>query len=413
MKTKLAEAISLAERSQTVVPPPNLPDLFLGLAKPVSVNSWRTKCRPKIIEMFSDNVYGHFPKGSFRMSDEAVEASSWSLNCKTFLRQMKLRVETDAGSHSMDLLLFLPKLANEPVPVFLGLNFHGNHTVHPAPQIHLPQSWVRNTHITGATQNQAIAGSRGCMARRWPVDRIIDQGCGLATIYCGDIAPDNAYQWQNGIVRLFRDPEQPRCAKEWGAVAAWAWGLQRGLDSLRKDPSVDPAAITVFGHSRLGKAALWAGATDERFAAVISNNSGCAGASLARRKIGETVQKINATFPHWFCPAYQTFGDAEERLPVDQHMLIALFAPRPAYIASASEDDWADPVGEFLATRLATPAYEIFGHMGLATETMPPCSLSIGKRIAYHIRSGQHDLLEEDWGYFLQFIKKHHPKRVV
>lgn len=389
---------------------PPLPELISDdPSQPVDNGYWIQQRRPWLMEKFSDLVYGRYPESAFRLRFKNNGPALCELDQNTVMRQVQMVVETARGSHTMELLLFLPKQATGPVPVFIGLNFHGNHTVHPDPRIQLPQSWVRNNEDAGVSDNQANPSGRGCMSRRWPIETIIGHGYGLATIYCGDAAPDHDDLWQNGIARLFRDLDQPRPANDWGAIAVWAWALQRGMDFLRKQPEVDPARIAVFGHSRLGKAALWAGASDERFFLTISNNSGCGGAALSRRRLGETISKINATFPHWFCPAFHQFNDAEDRLPVDQHMLIALMAPRPVYIASASKDTWADPGGEFLAACHASPAYEIFGQKGLHLQQMPACSTSVGDCIGYHIREGSHDLLVEDWNHFLQFIKKHHP----
>lgn len=389
---------------------PPLPELVPdGASRTVEDVYWIKERRPWIIERFSNLVYGRFPGAAFQLTFNNIGSAVCELDPNTMMRQVQIVVETAMGSHTMGLLLFLPKQAVGPVPVFIGLNFHGNHTVHPDTRIQLPQLWVRNNDEVGVGDNKANTSGRGSMSRRWPIEAIINHGFGLATLYCGDAAPDHEDIWQSGVARLFRNVETPRPANDWGAIGVWAWALQRGMDYLQKQPEVDPGRIAVIGHSRLGKAALWAGATDERFAVTISNNSGCGGAALSRRRMGETIRRINETFPHWFCPAFHQFNDGEDRSPVDQHMLIALMAPRPVYIASASKDLWADPGGEFLAAREASPAYEIFGRKGLGLREMPACSTSVGDCIGYHIRQGSHDLLVEDWNHFLQFIKKHHP----
>jgi hypothetical protein len=320
---------------------------------------------------------------------------------------------TENGGPHLDVLLILPVGRKGPAPVFVSLDFGGNQSVAAFPSILMPEPdiWFRNDQKAGYSENKATEQSRGSSERRWPLAEIIARGYGVATAYYGDTEPDRADGFDASVRKLFLKPGQDKPAEDdWGAIGAWAWGMSRMADFLATVPEVNSKKLAVLGHSRLGKTALWAGAQDERFGIVISNCSGCGGAALSKRIFGETVGIINRAFPHWFCTNFKKYDDNEGALPVDQHELIALVAPRPVYIASATEDLWADPKGEFLGGKLAEPVYALFGKAGLGMSEPPPAEKSVGDFIGYHVRTGKHDILLFDWEQYMNFADKHWSK---
>jgi hypothetical protein len=363
--------------------------------------------RAEILELFASQQFGRMPSKTLPCKVSLVEEGD---ACDGKARRQQLRICFDEATHTgMNLLVYRPKNATGPVPAFLGLNFHGNHTVLDDPAIILNDGWFRNNADYGVDDHRAKDAGRGKASEAWSVDYIIEQGFALATAYYGDIDPDIDDGFHNGIHPLFQAADwNGRAPDEWGSIGAWAWGLSRGLDAIASHcPAIDAQRVAVIGHSRLGKTALWAAANDQRFAMLISVQAGCGGGALARRRFGETIWRITTAFPHWFCLNYNRYQNAEETMPFDQHMLLALAAPRPAYISSAAEDLWADPKGEFLALKHAEEAYALFAKQGLGRDLLPPLNTPIGDSLGYHIRPGKHAVTRYDWEAYLAFAKKH------
>lgn len=407
-RVSAAEVIPTNE-DESKVPPYTLPDpLIFADGKPVkTAAAWR-KRRAEILELYRTDVYGRTPKGLSREKATVVSVDTHALGGLATRKLIRVPLTKDLHGPAMDVLFYLPNNATKPVPAFVGYNFNGNHAVTLDPGVPLARSWIENRRENHITNNVANEVSRGCEAAAWPIERILARGYALATIYYGDVEPDFNGGWKQGLRgAVAKDGANHVFAPdEWGAIGAWAWGLSRALDYLETDATVDAKRVAVIGHSRLGKTSLWAGAQDERFALVIANESGEGGAALARRWFGETVWRINTSFPHWFCGRFKDYNQNVPALPVDQHELIALSAPRPVYVASAEEDRWADPRGEFLATKHAAPVYALLGKPGLGVADLPPLNTPVGGTLGYHIRTGKHALTAYDWEQYLDFADR-------
>jgi hypothetical protein len=343
-------------------------------------DAWRAR-RGELLELFRAHVYGRAPGRPDRLRFEVIEEDPRAMDGAATLRRVAVLSEHAGRAHRFELTLFLPNARPGRAPVFLLLN-------------------NRPAANTDPTRRERSAF--------WPAEEMIARGYGIAALQNDELAPDDRERFAEGVVRLFEGaPRGARPADAWGALAAWAWGASRAMDYLETDARVDARSVAVVGHSRGGKAALWAGAQDERFALVVSNESGEGGAALSRRLYGETVARITAAFPHWFAPRYAEYAGREAALPVDQHMLLALVAPRALYVASADEDLWADPRGEFLSLAHASPAWAPWGEPPVRDGDMPPLGrpLVVGRR-GYHVRPGGHDLTRFDWERFADFADR-------
>ncbi len=367
--------------------------------------TWRNQRRGELLNLFQSRMYGRSPGASTNFQFEVTDVDTNALGGKAIRKQVLLRM----FGVPVHLLVYLPAHATNPVPVFVIENFGGNHSLEPDPRIKIYERWTVDRKTLTGKISGPDESTRGKASKDWPLEMILSRGYAVATMPREDIEPDFADGWIHGIrgAWLKQSGRTTLAPDDWGAIGAWAFGLSRALDYLETDSSIDAKRAIAIGHSRLGKTALWAGALDERFAMVIANNSGEGGAALARRRSGETTALINKTFPHWFCANFKQYNDREDKLPFDQHELIALIAPRPVYVGSAKDDLWADPLGEFLGAKGAEPVYLLLGKPGLGVDKMPAENHPVGETIGYHIRSGGHSITPYDWKQYLNFADRH------
>ena len=385
-----------------------LPDplvMFDG-SQVTSAGQWRNDRRPELISLFQHYMYGVPPQAPDNFSYTVDYTDRQKLGGKATLKLVTLRFGPPETS-PVSLMLIVPNNREGPAPVFIGLNFAGNHTLTDFPEVPLTKAWVNNRYTRG-TDNRAHDDQRGISASGWPFEMVIDRGYAVATIYAGEISPDYDGGFMEGVHRGYYAEGQIKPEKcEWGLISAWAWGLQRGVDYIMQDNDLDNNGIVSIGHSRLGKTAMLAGALDERIDIIIPLQSGCGGTAPSRSEVGESVERINSSFPHWFNDIFKEFGDQVERLPFDQHSLIALAAPRPVLLSNATEDEWADPVGQFNMLVAATPVYELHGKEGMKTSFFPEENVLIDSRLGYFIRPGRHSMTVADWNAWLDFCDIH------
>ena len=372
------------------IPRYDLPDpLVTAEGKPVTTaDQWRNIRRPQILSLFANFIYGAVPvpPDPIAQTYHVIKEDKSFMGGKVTKLDVSIRFKNRKGTAQTHIIIFIPNHASKPVPAFMMMSFDN------------PRGG----------SFQLSSSRKGHLRNGVPLGLLADQGYAYISVYHGNLVGHNEVSFGGGIHKLFfRDGQSFPKAHEWGVLAANAWTGMRALDYLETNDRVDANRVAVMGHSKMGKATLWAAAQDQRFAMAISAQSGCGGAALWRRKYGETMAKLNR-FPHWLCINARKFNDREDDLPVDQHMLLSLIAPRPVYVASGTADTWADPHGEFQSANHAAPVYRLLGKKPLAvTELPPPNQPLLNGDIGYHLRTGGHSVDPYDWKQFIQFANRH------
>lgn len=387
-----------------------LPDpLRLNDGKTVSnAKTWWTKRRPQIVKLFETQQYGIAPG---RPKDESfkVAEKGTAFDGKAIRKQVTITLSKDPSWPQIHLLVFLPAAAKKPVPMYFTISFAPNQCVTDDPAIIPGEIW------SPRTKTKEMPPKRYCFFGRVPVERLLDAGYGVASFYYGDVDPDFIGGFKLGIREKYLKPGQTERAPDaWGSIAAWAWGMSRVEDYFETDPQIDAKRVAIQGVSRLGKTVMWAGAHDQRFAAVIASCSGEGGAALSHRDYGETIAHLTAPtrYPYQFAANYAKWGGFPDKAPMDANMLVALVAPRPLLLQTGSTDYWSDPKGEFLAEVAAAPVYKLLGAEPLGTDVWPAPKTPILHDEAYYMHEGGHGMVPSDWDIYLEFLKMHlHPEQ--
>jgi hypothetical protein len=357
-------------------------------------------------------MYGDLPPKPDKIEFHTGLVDKNFLDGKATLRLVTIGFGS-ADAPRIDLMLVVPNGRKRPAPAFLAMNFCGNHAITADPRIPLTRGWLYNT-CKGCTNYRATDAARGGQAQDWPIEEIIGRGYALASFCSSDVDSDRAdvsdgvWAWlaKQRTGSTTNPPTHHR-----GCIAGWAWGFHRCVDYLVTDRDIDARRIAAVGHSRNGKTALLAAAFDERIALAIPHQAGCGGTAPSRGKIGESVKQINDRFPHWFNAEFKNFNEQPEKLPFDQHCLVALMAPRPVLFSNAQEDQWANPSGQFEVLRAAEPVYRFLKAGGLDARQMPELGKLVKSKLGYYIRAGKHSMTKEDWMIFLDFADAHFEKR--
>jgi hypothetical protein len=387
--------------SQTALPDP----LLMLDGRPVTSRAqWVKERRPELKALFEHYMYGTIPPKPTRAVTRNLGEYHDFLGGKATLKLVRLETGP-AKAPRIDLMLVMPNGRPSPAPVFLAMDFCGNHALTADPRVPLARSWM-GSGCKGCTNNAATEAARGSQAADWPLAEIVGRGFALAAFYSGDVdsdrkeVSDGIYAWLAG-----GDPARNNPTNR-GTIAAWAWGYYRCVDYLVTEPGVDAHRIAALGHSRNGKTALLAAAFDERIAIAFPHQAGCGGSAPSRGKTGESVKAINHHFPHWFNAQFKQFNDAPERLPFDQNCLAALCAPRPVLFSAAEGDQWANPAGQFQVLQAADPVYRLLGSEGLAVQEIPPRDQLVDSPLGFYVREGKHSMTTNDWNVFMNFADR-------
>ena len=383
-----------------------LPDLLtLQNGKPVTTaKQWYRQRRPEVLRIVEENQYGRWPARKPKVSYEIDE--DLGFGGTAVRKQVTLRFGNDADSPRADVLIYLPKDANAPVPLLLNLSFSPNNLTVADTGVKPGRRWDAKD---GSYVEAKAAPGRMRFGLDETIRKYLKEGYGFATVCYTDFEPDINHAAKYGVRSLwFNDgQDEPAGDDEWGAISAWAWGVSNIIDYFEKDPDIDASRIALTGCSRLGKTTIWAGARDQRIAVVIPSCSGEGGAALSRRNYGETVAHLTegTRFPYQFSRNYAGWADKVEQMPMDAHFVIALIAPRPLLLSTGNTDNWSDPKGEFLAAVQAGKVYELLGEDDLDTDVMPPAETPIFNTLGYVMHEGGHGVLPQDWDYYLEFLK--------
>jgi hypothetical protein len=370
------------------------------------IKTWESKRKPELINYYEDYVFGKRPEFKPDVSYSILSVDTFFVKgVRMEHTEIKAEYKLKGRKLTSYFSRFLPLNVKDPI-VFVGLNFFGNSTIDTLKTLTHSERFVMNNAGVQTHRHHVTENSRGTKAYRWPLDLIVGSGCGLITAHYADFDIDLNNGFFNGVHGLAQGRLHLRKRNEWGSISAWSWGLSELQSYLELQPETANSKTAVIGHSRIGKAALWAGILDERFDMVVSNNSGCAGAAQFRTMRGEDIERITKRFPYWFSRNFQSFSGKDSMLLVDQEMLLSLVAPRALYVGSASSDSWADSEGEYLSFCKSQRVYSLYDTSISFPYKYPAPNESIQfGNMAYHLRLGEHEILGWDWERYIAFAK--------